>query len=161
TTRSIAKARTTITTIVTGNASATGSPRSIRPTSVRAANSTITPWAKLKTPEALKINTKPSATSEYISPANTPPISTSTKNAGLPAMSANGLNAASSVSIMGDPEVGVEDRRVLTDLLRSAVGDLAAVVEHGHPVRDVHDHAHVVLDQRDRGGELGVDVEDE
>jgi hypothetical protein len=29
-----------------------------------AANSTIAPWAKLKTPEALKISTKPSATSE-------------------------------------------------------------------------------------------------
>ena len=31
---------------------------------VSAANSTIAPWAKLKTPEALKISTKPSATSE-------------------------------------------------------------------------------------------------
>jgi hypothetical protein len=30
----------------------------------RAANSTIAPCAKLKTPEALKISTKPSATSE-------------------------------------------------------------------------------------------------
>ena len=29
-----------------------------------AANSTIAPWAKLNTPEALKISTKPSATSE-------------------------------------------------------------------------------------------------
>ncbi len=29
-----------------------------------AANSTIAPWAKLNTPDALKISTKPSATSE-------------------------------------------------------------------------------------------------
>ncbi len=34
-------------------ASSSGTPRSIRPTSDSAANSTITPCAKLKTPEAL------------------------------------------------------------------------------------------------------------
>ena len=39
-----------------------------------AANSTMAPWAKLNTPEALKISTKPSATSEYITPAISPPI---------------------------------------------------------------------------------------
>jgi hypothetical protein len=33
-------------------------------TSASAAVSTIAPWAKLNTPEALKISTKPSATSE-------------------------------------------------------------------------------------------------
>ncbi len=33
-----------------------------------AANSTIAPWAKLNTPEALKISTKPSATNEYSMP---------------------------------------------------------------------------------------------
>ncbi len=43
-----------------------------------AANSTIAPWAKLKTPEALKISTKPSATSEYRTPDISPPSSTST-----------------------------------------------------------------------------------
>ena len=37
---------------------------SISRTSVSAAKSTIAPCAKLKTPEALKISTKPSATSE-------------------------------------------------------------------------------------------------
>ena len=31
---------------------------------VSAANSTMAPWAKLNTPDALKISTKPSATSE-------------------------------------------------------------------------------------------------
>jgi hypothetical protein len=50
----------------------------------------MTPWAKLKTPEALKMRTKPSATSEYIRPVATPPSSTSTRKAGEPAMSRNG-----------------------------------------------------------------------
>jgi hypothetical protein len=90
TTRSITKARATITAIVIGSATATGTPRSIKPTSVSAANSTITPCAKLKTPDALKIRTNPSATSEYISPVNRPPRSTSTRKAGEPAMSRNG-----------------------------------------------------------------------
>ena len=49
---------------VSASAISAGTPRSISPTSVSAANSTITPWAKLKTPDALKISTKPSATSE-------------------------------------------------------------------------------------------------
>src|SRR5437867_7704884 len=62
---------------------------------------------------------------------------------------------------MAHPEVGVEDRRVLPDLLGRAVGDLAPVVEDHHAVGDVHDHAHVVLDERDRRVELRVDVEDE
>ena len=63
------------------------------PTRVRAANSTITPWAKLKTPEALKISTKPRATSEYMRPAAIPPSSTSTKKSGLVAMSTKGATS--------------------------------------------------------------------
>ena len=59
TTRSMAKASATITTMVSASATTTGTPRSMSPTRVRAANSTITPWAKLNTPEALKISTKP------------------------------------------------------------------------------------------------------
>ena len=42
-----------------------------------AANSTIAPCAKLNTPDALKISTKPSATSEYSTPVRRPPISVS------------------------------------------------------------------------------------
>ena len=45
-----------------------------------AANNTIAPCAKLNTPEALKINTKPSATNEYNTPAIRPPSATSMKN---------------------------------------------------------------------------------
>src|SRR5262245_1138003 len=161
TTRSMTKASNTITSTVSSSASATGAPRSIRPTSVSAAKSTITPWAKLNTPEALKISTNPRATSEYMSPAATPPIRTSTKNAGFAAMSANGATSPVSTSLMRQSQVGVEHGLVLADLLGRAVGDLPAVVEHCHAVGDVHDHAHVVLDQRHGGAELSVDVEDE
>ena len=41
-----------------------GTPAACRPTRDRAANTTMIPWAKLKTPEALKIRTKPRAIKE-------------------------------------------------------------------------------------------------
>ena len=44
-----------------------------------AANSTIAPCAKLKTPLALKMSTKPSATSEYSMPVIRPPSTISRK----------------------------------------------------------------------------------
>ena len=50
-------------THVTRSASGSGI-FSISRTSDKAANSTIAPCAKLNTPDALKINTRPSATSE-------------------------------------------------------------------------------------------------
>ncbi len=46
----------------------------------KAANKTIAPCAKLNTPEALKMSTKPKATSEYNMPAIRPPSSVSRKN---------------------------------------------------------------------------------
>src|SRR5438094_715998 len=149
TSRSIAKASAIMTAVVSASATTTGAPRSSSPTRVSAANSTMTPWAKLNTPEALKMSTKPSATSEYISPAKTPPISTSTRNAGAPAMSLNGATAiAYRSSIMGDAQICVEHRLVAPHLGGRAVGDLPAVVQHDHPVGDVHDHAHA-LEQGD------------
>ena len=62
TTRSITNA----TAIMTSRRRERGPERqiSVSRTSVSAANSTIAPWAKLNTPDALKISTKPSATSE-------------------------------------------------------------------------------------------------
>src|SRR3546814_7270964 len=113
-----------------------------------AANSTIAPWAKLNTPEALKSSTKPSATSEYSTPVRRPPSSTAR----------NGPMGSPSVA---HAEIGVDDLLVGSNLVGRAVGDLAAVVEHHHPVGDVHDHAHVVLDQHDGGAELLVGLEDE
>ena len=47
------------------------------------------------------------------------------------------------------------------DLVRRAVGDFAAVIEHDDAIGDVHHDAHIVLDQCDRRAELVVDVEDE
>src|SRR5262245_12699610 len=162
TTRSMTKARTTIVPTVSSRATATGAPSSSRPTSVSAANRTITPWAKLKTPETLKISTKPRATSEYMRPAKMPPMSTSTKKVGPVTMSRKGpTSTAHRASAMLHSQIGVEDGRVLAHGVGRALGDLAPVVEHRHPVRDVHHHAHVVLDERDGGAELAVDVENE
>src|SRR5688500_13088630 len=115
-----------------------------------AANSTIAPCAKLNTPEALKISTKPSATSEYSMPVIRPPITVSRKNPiVLPSSS------------VGGAEVGLDDLGIAAHLVGRAVADLAAVVEHHHAVGDVHHDAHVVLDQHDGRAELVVDVEDE
>src|SRR3712207_6973039 len=40
--------------------------------------------------------------------------------------------------------------RVAAHLGGRALGDLLAVVQHGDALRDLHDQAHVVLDQEDR-----------
>ena len=50
--------------------------------------------------------------------------------------------------------------RIVDHLVRLSLGDLAAEVEHDHPVRDVHDHADVVLDHDHRHPPLLVEVED-
>ena len=70
TSRSMAKATTAMTAPATEGGDQRQAERQAiareleRRTSVSAANSTIAPWAKLNTPDALKISTKPSATSE-------------------------------------------------------------------------------------------------
>src|SRR4026207_968866 len=108
------------------------------------------------------MSTKPRATSEYMSPAASPPITTSARNVGAPTISFTGpTTTAYSRSSMGHPEVGVDDALIRPHLVRAAVGDLAPVVQGHDPVRDVHDHAHVVLDERDgraarRGGARGA-----
>src|SRR6266704_217904 len=119
---------------------------------------------------------KPSATREYMSPAATPPISTSTRKRGEPAMSLNGptkIAYRSSMlgaypasrrdgrSLMAYPQVGIDDGLVGPHLVRRAVGDLAAVVQRHDAAGDVHHHAHLVLDERDGRAEFVVDVEDE
>ena len=52
---------------------------------------------------------------------------------------------------MASAEIGVDDGLVGTHLLRSALADLRALVEHHDVVGDVHYHPHVVLDKDDRG----------
>ena len=59
----------TMTQSVSDEASQKSMLFSRRVTKVSAAKNTIEPWAKLKTPDALKTSTKPIATSEYITPA--------------------------------------------------------------------------------------------
>ena len=78
-TRSTLTASAYMTASVSSRATKAGTPISCRPTSVSAANTTMMPWAKLNTPEALKISTKPSAISEYSMPVIRPPISVSRK----------------------------------------------------------------------------------
>ncbi len=60
-----------------------GTPRPVMPTKVSAAKNTMAPWAKLSTPLALKMSTKPSATSEYMIPLSRPAMRTSKKNCKL------------------------------------------------------------------------------
>src|SRR5471032_1743697 len=137
----------TITAIVSGIASQSEMPNlSTMPTQVSAAKNTIAPWAKLNTPEALYISTKPIATSAYITPDSRPAISTSKKKL---------------MFILVRPKVGVDDILVAAHLIGRAVAYFFSVVEHHHAVRDIHHHAHVMLDQHDGGAELIVDVQNE
>src|SRR5512132_1205755 len=62
---------------------------------------------------------------------------------------------------LGLAEIGLDDLGIGADLVGRALGDLLAHVQHRHPVRDVHDHSHVVLDEDDGRAPLLVDVEDE
>ena len=50
-------------------------------------------------------------------------------------------------ALRGMAEIGLDDALDLLDLLRRPLGNLHAVVEHGHAVRDLHHEVHVVLDQ--------------
>src|SRR5262249_15953974 len=52
-------------------------------------------------------------------------------------------------------EIRLDDPRARLNLSRRALGDLLAVVQNGHPIGDLHDHAHVVLDQDDGEVEIG------
>ena len=61
--RSIASASKNMTPMVMASARKAGTPCAYKPTNVSAENTTMMPCAKLNTPEALKISTKPSAIS--------------------------------------------------------------------------------------------------
>ena len=56
--------------------------------------------------------------------------------------------------IIGHPQVGGDDLRVVADLGRPALGDLPAELQHDDPVADAHDQPHVVLDEQH--GDAGV-----
>src|SRR5438034_2563038 len=60
----------------------------------------------------------------------------------------------SRTSSMLDPEVGVDDVGVRGDLVRRALRQLAAVVQHDDTVADGHHHLHHVFDDQQREREL-------
>src|SRR5262247_2933532 len=68
---------------------------------------------------------------------------------------------ASGAGVLTVAEIGLDDARVRAHLVRRALGDLLAHVEHGDAIGDVHDHAHVMLDQDHGDAPFLVDVEDE
>src|SRR3954470_18966779 len=47
-------------------------------------------------------------------------------------------------------EIRLDDPRILAHLSRRSLGDLLAVIQDGHPVRDAHNYPHLVLDEEDR-----------
>src|SRR6185369_17145979 len=55
-----------------------------------------------------------------------------------------------------DPKVSGDHLGVVAHVIRGAVGDLAAVLEHDDMVGDFHHHGHVVLDEQDRSTLLGL-----
>ena len=56
-------------------------------------------------------------------------------------------------------DVGFEHLRVLGDLFVAALGEHAAMLQHGDPVAQVGNHREVVLDHED--GALGGDLADQ
>ncbi len=58
-------------------------------------------------------------------------------------------------------QVGLQDRGVVLDLLGRAGGDGAAEIQDRHPLAEVHDHPHLVLDQDDGQAELVFQLADD
>src|SRR5688572_758914 len=57
-------------------------------------------------------------------------------------------------------EVGLHDVGIRAHLLRRALGDLGAEVEHHHPLRQRQEEAHVVLDEQHGDAALGDAADD-
>ncbi len=71
--------------------------------------------------------------------------------------SRGGLGLAAGLAHADDrlrAQVRLDHARILLHLFRRALGDLLAVVEHGHALGDAHHHLHVVLDEEHRQPEL-------
>src|SRR5262245_58633348 len=143
------------------------------PTRVRAANSTMTPWAKLNTPDALKMSTKPSATMAYITPVMKPPTTTSAKKIGEDTMSTNGATStarllSSAISrfhqslcvCICHTQVRIDHGLIGPHHVRRAISNLTTIVEHHETVRDIHHDSHIVLDEHTGDAELVSNVED-
>ena len=61
---------------------------------------------------------------------------------------------------MRHPQIGVDHLLIVAHLVGGAVADLAAVIHHDHAVGQVHNHAHVMFDQRNRRAEFVVHIQD-
>ena len=95
------RAATMIAAAMSEGATQIGTPRSISRQRSGPRTGTIVPWAKLNTPDALKISTKPSATSEYMTPLNSPPMMTSrTGIAGCPTYWRTGVRKTAARSMV-------------------------------------------------------------
>src|SRR5215216_449658 len=51
--------------------------------------------------------------------------------------------------LLFDPQIGGDHIGVVANACRLAVGDLLSMVEDHDMVRNIHDHTHIVLDQKD------------
>ncbi|CAM5584328.1 hypothetical protein STENM327S_06358 [Streptomyces tendae] len=133
----------------TATASAPAKPMSSWRTATRyPPSSSSDPWVKLRTPEALKMVTKPRAIRAYTEPSARP------------------LKRLSRKPVMPRPPPSwCRGRRGAPrgrpDLVGSAVGDGPAEVEDGDLVGEPHDQAHVVLHQHDGEAEFGADLPDD
>src|SRR5206468_7721693 len=103
-----------------------------------------------------------------MTPESNPPIRTSRKNC----MGSETTFAVasrirwhrrrkSSLTPLARAQVCPDDDRVRANVVWRSFGDLLAVIEHDDMIRDVHHHAHVMLDQQDRRTEMLVHIQDE
>src|SRR4029453_4531661 len=68
-------------------------------------------------------------------------------------------NVAATRSNLERQGIESDHLRIVANLFRRAFGDLDAVIHHHDVVGDFHHHAHVVLDQKNRGALVGADRE--
>src|SRR5690606_14503900 len=91
-----------------------------------AATSTMAPWAKLNTPDALKISTKPSPMRAYSMPLIRPPNRVSRKN---PICLRLGIKV-----LARHTQIGLDDSCAGPHFVGLAIADFLAVVEHDHAI---------------------------
>ena len=74
------------------------------------------------------------------------------------------LSTFSIVSAIGSAlllaQVGFDDLGIVADLIRGALGDDTAEIQHRDALADAHDQAHVMLDQQHSDVELIADAAD-
>src|ERR1700734_66374 len=94
------------------------------------------------------------ATSEYITPDNNPPISTSRTNSQSIRRPLSGPFAWRL-----DPEIGLDHALVAADFVGGPVADLLSVIQHDDVLGQFHDDADIVLDQDHGDAKVGMGIE--